>query len=254
MIISVEYIFMIENNKSAVSEVEDMSNNIAMWHEKSATFKENRAVVKLHDENGDFVKSVIIPTVYYPLNGNYEVFHYKNTEQVHDEAVLKVFDRIKYSIGRCYTNTKALVAALRKEGIDVKSYVGWLFVDETIPVHHCWAVLNGNSILDLSDDLTQKFSSENRKNFENVKNSDELRKVLASFHVAAMKWKNSERCFPVGKVSSTLLYVGCECDPDDGRIIYQRLKKQFPDHECDRNCDSSGLNETQKFFRDAGLM
>ena len=45
-----------------------------MWWENQLRDKEDRAVIKLHDENGKFTKSVIVPTDYYPLNGKHEVF------------------------------------------------------------------------------------------------------------------------------------------------------------------------------------
>lgn len=232
-----------------------MSDN-KMWHEKHVTLKENRAVVKLHNEsNGEFLKSIIVPTVYYPLNGNYEVFHYKNTEQVMDEAILKAFDKIKYSIGHCYQNTELLVSELRKQGYDAKSYVGWLFVGlGQIPIHHCWAVLDGKYVLDLSDDYTQMLSGENGKNFKDAKNIEEERYIIASFHESARNVENHIRCYPVGIPTPFLYYVGCECEPEEGRRIYQRLMRTFPDHECQRNCDSSGYNATQRVLKDAGLM
>ena len=67
-----------------------------MWWENQLRDKEDRAVIKLHDENGKFTKSVIVPTDYYPLNGKHEVFTYQNTEAVTDKEILNLFDKVKY--------------------------------------------------------------------------------------------------------------------------------------------------------------
>lgn len=63
------------------------------WYKKFVAEKENRVIVKLHHDDGEFQKSIIIPTAMYPLNGNYKVFTYQNTEKVKDERILEIFDR-----------------------------------------------------------------------------------------------------------------------------------------------------------------
>ena len=59
--------------------------------------KENRVVVKMYCRES-FVKSVVIPTSYYPLNGQYEVFTQENTEVLEDEKVLALIDRDRKSV------------------------------------------------------------------------------------------------------------------------------------------------------------
>lgn len=224
------------------------------WHEERTRFKADKAVVKLANEDGSFKKSIIIPTDYYPLNGKYEVFTYANTKQTVDEGVLEVFDKVKYHIGHCYTNTAELVSRLRKRGYDVKPYVGWVFVTACdFPIHHCWAVLNGETILDLSDDFTMMYSGSNGENFKEGLSIEERRELIVSFQLAASKVPNSARCYPVGLATPFMLYIGSECDPEEGRTFYNNLIRKYPGHECERNCDASGLNATQKAMRDAGL-
>lgn len=224
------------------------------WHEERARFKEDKAVVKLVNEDQSFKKSIIIPTDYYPLNGKYKVFTYANTKQTVDEEVLKVFDKVKYHIGHCYSNTEEIVTRLQKLGCDVKSYVGWVFTTACdFPIHHCWAVLNGETILDLSDDFTMMYSGANGENFTDGQSIEERRELIVSFQLAASKVPNSARCYPVGMATPFLLYIGCECDPEEGRKIFNKLMWKYPDHECQRNCDASGLNATQKLMREAGL-
>lgn len=224
------------------------------WHESRARFKEDKAVVKLLNKDGSFKKSVVTPTDYYPLNGKYEVFTYENTVQTDNEDVLKIFDSVKYRIGHCYTNTKEMVSRLRESGFNAKSYVGWLFSGVTqFPIHHCWCVLDGNTILDLADDFSVMLSGANGEHFKD-KSFDERRKLTVDFQLAASKVPNSIRCQPVGQATPFLLYIGCECSPDEGRIIYNNLIYKYPGHECERKCDSSGLNATQRMMREVGLM
>ena len=77
---------------------------------------------------------------------------------------------------------------------------------------------------------------------------------MASFTEEALRWPNRVRCQPVGTPTPFFLYVGCECDPNEGKRIYNDLIRQFPDHECQRNCDASGVNATQKLYLEKGLM
>lgn len=232
-----------------------MGMKIKKWYKEYITLKENKAIVKLYDAENRFVKSVIVPTIQYPLNGKYKIFHCENTEAVKDEKVLEIFDSVKYKIGHCYTNVGILVGRLQNAGYDAKSYAGWLFTGKgEFPVHHCWVVLDGKSVLDLSDDFTAMLSGKNADNFRKTMSKKEMAETIASFQMAARTQKNHIRCYPVGIPTGFLLYIGCECDPEEGRKIYQDLIKNFPNHDCERNCDNSGLNETQRIMREAGLM
>lgn len=216
----------------------------------------DKVVVKLRNSDGSFLKSVIIPTVYYPLPDNdIRVFAKENTNIVSDKKILSLIDSIQYEIGHCYTNTKKVVALLKSNGYSVESYAGWLFVDNnSFPIHHCWAVLDDNKIIDLADDFSVMYSKENSNNWNNVKTKKEYQETLLSFTKEARKWKNSIRCCPVGKATDFLFYVGAKCEADRGRYEYQRLMKEFPNHECERNCNADGLNRTQKMFKENGLM
>ena len=226
----------------------------AMWFEKQAKFKQDKAVVKLLDEKGNFRKSVIVPTVYYPLNGEYKVFHYKNTRRLIDEKAIEIFDGVPYEVGRCYSNTKRLVAALRSGGYNAKSFAGWLFTsDSQFPVHHNWCVLDNDIVLDLADDYTVMLSGENGEQFKD-KSIEEVRELIIDFYKAARLQPNHVRCSPVGTPTDFFLYIGCECEPEDGKTIYNNLIREYPDHECQRNCDDSGMNTLQRKMKQEGLM
>lgn len=229
--------------------------HIKCWYDNRTRFREERAVVKLNDKQGNFAKSIMMPTSLYPLNGPYQVFHCKNTKIVTDEKILEIFDSVKYKIGFCYTNTQNLVKALKAAGYEAKSFVGWLFTGVSeLPVHHCWVIVNENQVLDLSDDFSVMLGGENGKNFQKAKTKLEQAELIASFQKEARNYKNSQRCFPVGMPTPFLLYIGAECDPVEGKLIYNRLIAQYPDHECQRNCDETGLNATQRVIKERGLM
>lgn len=227
-----------------------------MWFDKTKV-KENKVVVKLYDENRHFRKSVIMPTVMYPLNdNNIKVFHCDNTDFVTDKHLLDLIDTVPYKIGFCYENTSHILDVLNSHGYEAKSYVGWLFVDDTqFPIHHCWTVVNDNQIIDLADDLKQMLNEQNAQKFKDV-NMDigESRKLLASFAESSRKYKNSVRCYPIGKASPIYYYVGTECNPDKGRKIYQNLIKAYPHHECQRNVNKQGMNITQILLKEKGLI
>ena len=156
----------------------------------------------------------IIPTAMYPLNGNYKVFTYQNTEEVKDERILEIFDRHQYKVGQCYSNTALLSNELLKEGYLVKTYVGWLFVtDGILPVHHCWTVLNNKYLLDPSDQFTMMLNN----NFQNTEENDKAIVRISEFIKITKNKPNSLICYPVGKPYHNLLYIGSECSPDIGK-------------------------------------
>lgn len=216
--------------------------------------KENRVVVKMYCRES-FVNSAVIPTSYYPLNGQYEVFTQENTEMLKDEKVLALIDGVEYQIGHCYQNSRLIADTLVFNGYEAETYVGWLFVGDAIPIHHCWVKFK-DSIIDLSDDFAVLFSKENAMHFQGVKSKEEYAEVLASFHqfVRERHIPNSVRCCPIGKPHSSLVYIGSVCEPEEGRKIYNQLITQYPDHECHKNVGEDGMNATQRQLFQSGLM
>lgn len=205
-------------------------NNIPLWHQEVTRTKADKAVVKLYKDK-KFLDSINIPSVMWPLNGAYELFHYNNCELITDENVCEIVDALPYQIGHCYTNTENVVNALSAAGYSVKSYCGWLFIGPgTHPIHHCWAVLDGKHVIDLADDNTLLMA--NQEQFERAVSEEER----AALHVEFTKWslayKHSERCMPFGMPSPRFLYIGCECDRVTGINIYNRLCREYPNHPC----------------------
>ena len=220
-------------------------------HPKIIKRKEDKIVVKKYDKQNQFEKSIILPTQYYPLNGDYEVFSAENTTTVTDKNVLEIINSVPYILGHCYTNTKLLAQELRTAGYDAKVYCGWIFVDfREYPVHHCWLML-GESLIDLSDDMDSRREycrQTFQKEFEELESVEQARQCIVNFYQSYKKKPNSVRCCPIGVPFEDNLYIGCECDADEGRKIYQRLIKEYPDHEAYRNCNQKGQNITQQMM------
>lgn len=216
--------------------------------------KEEKVIVKRYT-NEKFEGSVIIPTSYYPLNGQYEIFTQENTEVLEDEKVLALIDSVEYQIGHCYQNSRLIADTLVFNGYEVETYVGWLFVDDAIPIHHCWVKFK-DSIIDLSDDFAVLFNKENAMHFQDVKNKEEYVEVLASFQQFVKEYQipNSVRCCPIGKPHSSLTYIGSACEPEEGRKIYNQLIAKYPDHECHKNVGKDGMNTMQRQLFQKGLM
>ena len=228
---------------------------IAPWYQDKIRYTREKVVVKILNQDGSFRTKINVPTAYYPLEGPYEVFQTDNTQAVEDTRVLDIFDSVKYRVGQCYSNTLELTAKLCEDGYNARSYAGWLFTGETeIPIHHAWTVLNGNQVLDLADDWLIMLSGSNGETIRQARNQEELREMLVSFQLAAKEYPNRIRCQIVGKPAPMLLYVGCPCDPVDAARIYRNLMRQYPNHECERNCDAAGWNPTQKLMHQHGLM
>ena len=227
-----------------------------MWwkNNKNVRFKENKIVVKIRDYfDGSLQDSISIPSDYYPLFSNdMKVFTCDNTSEFTDNSILEKIDNVKYEIGRCYGNSEKIYDLI-KDDCNVEAYEGWLFVDiSQYPVHHSWLVIDDIYVIDLSDEYTcwDKYCESNnidRNTYDTASLIIELRK-----HIKGMK--NSVKCYPMGKCHPMLLYVGSKCEPAKARNHYQNLMAKYPNHKVQRNCDSSGMNSTQKLLQENGLL
>ena len=222
-----------------------------MWFERQTRLKPNQVVVKLRDDDDRFIKSIFVPSVMYPLNGPFEVFHCENTNRASEEMLIAI-DRAEYKIGRCYSNTKSVVTELRKAGFNAVPYAGWLFVDKSeTPIHHCWCVVDGTIVVDLCDDVAVQLTV--RPDLRELC-GEPLRRAFADFAEEAMTWPHSVRCHPIGTPWISWAYVGSPCEPEEAVDIWRKLKKAYPHHECDRSVSGSNMTETQTYLAQRGLM
>lgn len=222
-----------------------------MWYDNNVRVKPDKVVVKLRDDDGRFLQSVIVPTLKYPLNGAYRVFHQGNTRRAPEE-MFPAIDRVKYRIGQCYSNTISLVEELKKDGFQAEPFVGWLFTEDgTTPFHHCWAVVDEDIVVDLSDDQSV-FRSAGPDLA--AMNREEIEETFIDFVRQTKSWPNSYRCYPMGTPFPSWYYVGSPCDPVYGVTIYQRLAKDYPDHEALQRAKPGELSSLQKKIKEKGLL
>ncbi len=236
-----------------------MSEDKQNWIQKRLTVKPGKAIVKLYN-NDTFLKSIIIPTVFYPLpREEVRTFHGGNCENIVDENIIRIFDNTDFEMGRCFENVLRLADALRKEGYDAKTYAGWLFFEERYtPSAHAWVVL-GDSVLDLSDHFSM-FERYLGNRMSEMKTKKDMQGALVDFYADAKRANlaPSKRCGEVDMVgvpstegSTCLLYIGCEVPPMEAKEFYFALKERFPNHEAWVKTTSTGLTETQDLINKA---
>ena len=104
-------------------------------------------------------------------------------------------------------------------GIDskrIKSYVGWLFIGDTIPVHHCFVMLDDKHVLDFGP--LKQF-----ENFDVYTDMDSLDKFKNDV-VENDVLPNSQK-MTFGRALSVIAYVVSRCSPKEGEKIRAKLKK-----------------------------
>lgn len=200
--------------------------------------------------NGITEKPIKIPSQMYPLTGELCYIDEENTEDFPDnpttDKIKEIYDSIQPGVGTCYQNIEKLIVALAEGGIKAHPMVGWLFIGNSIPVHHCFALID-NHVLDFSPKPDIFFTEE----FSDL-GIDATRNKMADTMIELMKKPNSETT-TFGKVSQFSHYFASPCKPMAGLKVYQKLIKTFPKHPCYKNINSSGLNKTQElYYKKAG--
>lgn len=232
-----------------------------LWFEQGSILRESarRVSVKIHNYDGQYVASAVIPSVYYPLNGNtYELFHQNNCVPLTNEKAIEAFNAVRFKIGQCYDNTERLVQEFAARNLQLTPYCGWLVIqDSDYPVFHAFAVYEENgqkSVIDLSDDYTRMVNSAAQA--MEGKSMEDARQIYVDYTKNAMQLPNSDRCSVVGVPSSPYLYVAAPCTPQQAIKIRDQLLRQYPDHPCflDITRSGDGLTDTQRALKKKGLI
>lgn len=215
--------------------------------------KPQKAAVRLLAKDGGLFTTVKIPSALWPLNGSCEAFHCDNGVPISDEDVIRIVDAVPYKIGKCYSNAEAAAKALRAAGYDARTYVGWMFPNpREYPMHHAWVVLDGNSVIDLSDDFD--LMNGNAHVFAQATTPEELMQMNVAFKAWATSHPHSKRCEPLGVPSRSVLYIGCECSIEQGINIRKKLLSACPNHPGFNPMNGEGLTETQQLMKVHGLI
>ena len=151
--------------------------------------KTNRVVYKVGGE------TISIPSRMYPLESDsFKCFDADNTSEIVDERVAAIFDSIKPEVGRCFTNAENLYMALNEAGYQAEQYVGWLFMEDELPVHHSFVVLNDH-ILDLSISMKSEDFAKLDSMTKIYKTKDEAREYIAEYILQKEQLPNHQRLY-----------------------------------------------------------
>ncbi|HHT7008653.1 TPA: hypothetical protein ACTZ3A_001192 [Bacillus cereus] len=200
-----------------------------------------------------------IPSKLYPLNNKRTIafFCYANTKPLTSnvenyEIIKKVFDEKELMPGYCYQNSEQIREALITEGIperDIQTYVGWILIGaEVRPIHHCWIVYKNEYLLDGST-LNAELKARQVIIKEKINDVQAQREIVTEFMTQSMKMLNSEtRAF--GQAFPMYDYVGTQCTPNEGRIIYTKLINVYPNHPSYNEAGQNplGASKTQEML------
>lgn len=192
---------------------------------------------------------VKIPSQEYPLNSDLDIFIYENTDILKDDKIIHLIDQIPYKIGCCYSNSNNIYNLLLKNNVYSKIYVGWLLLGNSIPVHHCWIVYKNKYLIDISDDIDCFLYNLTKNHIDiNSLSEKDQKDLLLDFTKHSILHKNSERCH-LGKVSYNNIYIGSQCNAEEGKRIFNKLLNKYPNHPClAKNTDKNGMTPFQKEF------
>lgn len=187
--------------------------------------KANRVIYKVSGE------TISIPSRMYPLESDsFQCFDADNTSEIVDERVAAIFDSIKPEVGRCFTNAENLCVALNEAGYQAEQYVGWLFMEDELPVHHSFVVLDGH-VLDLSISLKSDDFAKLDSVTAKCKTKDESRECIAEYIRQKEQSPNHQRCI-FGMVDKMYHYIGAPGTREDGIRRNQELRQSYPQHPC----------------------
>jgi hypothetical protein len=171
-------------------------------------------------------KSYDMGSKLYPINSKNEIRYFKhdNTFDIVNEGLSRFIDSNTFNPGFCYTNAGILCSAGSAINIKIEFFAGWVFIGENPPVHHSWAVLDGN-VIDVGF----------RKSVAEVLHTVDYCNPQWR-EGAAMRIKAREKRIPLskdcimGKVFDYLLFVGTKDTPELAKRRYNIMIDRFPNH------------------------
>lgn len=142
-------------------------------------------------------------------------------------------------------NSEKLCKALNDVGYKTEQYVGWVFMQDELPVHHSFVVL-GNSIVDPTVSLLCKDIEQLER--LNPGSDHETRINLMNLYKEKQFLPNHIKCI-FGKVDDLYVYVGASGTAEEGIKRNALLRKEYPDHPCFRDV-KNGMTVMQRMIMD----
>ncbi|WPS85337.1 hypothetical protein SMD22_01535 (plasmid) [Brevibacillus halotolerans] len=190
---------------------------------------------------------MVIPSDMYPLRNKptTKLFSYMNTERIeNDSTAEKAYNENVYKMGYCYTNTENMQKSFVEQGLlDVETYVGWILING-IPLHHAWLVYKDMHVLDPAISLIDEIIRQKQ-----YPSPQEMREDIVKLHREYQDKPNSDyQTF--GQVAPFVLYIGSVCTPAKGRMIYNEMIEQYPNHPSyhQEGMNPNGMSSVQKMF------
>lgn len=206
------------------------------------------------------IRDYMIPSELFPVlnKSTLKVFTYADTVQLpNDTKLAELYNQIDFKVGHCYQNIEIFSELLKKNNLnDYKIYTGWIVMGG-LPVHHCWMTwkdkhlidpgvtlienLFANKVIELSQDETKEMLT-----------TDEQRELFLQIREENIHKSNVEiRTF--GQAAPLSFYVGTETTPMQGRILFNKLMEDFPEHPSYASRGMNGQDEStlQRMIREA---
>lgn len=199
----------------------------------------------------------------YPLGhpGLKRVFRLETAKRIEDDGLAalmrQVHKRTPFKAGSCYTNTERVIANAKGNGWSgVLPFAGWLIINEGLPIHHAWAVHQGQVIdfgsarippefLRALDEKWKKIGEERRR--ESVQKTEAIVDPVVAVESARDAWVKFEIdrrkelnaiCRPYeegdiiehrawGLPPEGHVYVGCPCTPEEARVIFNKWHAKY---------------------------
>lgn len=176
-----------------------------------------------------------IPSKEYPMKSPFEVFDCENSNFFKDEDAIQALDGLQVAWGNPFqTAVKTYNTLVLMVGANAVSfYEGWLFSAPDYPMHHFWCVVRNDSgerfVIDLNDNYAMffKYMATMKAGGSNIPAGV----LFEDFCRKTRNIGNRYRCFPFGKVSPNLVYIGRACSPSEGAAAHAELIKAFPYHK-----------------------
>ena len=216
--------------------------------------RKNHAIINWNDQEYE------VPSNTYPVANKptLRFFSYADTVQLpRDTKLAELYDELPFKVGFCYRNTEAFAELLQKNKMtDFKTYTGWI-INNGLPIHHCWLVWKDKHVIDpgvsLIDNLYLIEAAKRQKEHgDEPVPMDEMRELFVKIHKEHEHKSNSEiRTF--GQVAPFTFYIGTETTPKQGRIIFNDLMDEMPDHPSYATSGMNGRGEStlQKMLRES---
>lgn len=218
----------------------DITDNIKQSMAENGMFKVRRDKVLFQQEGK---ASITVPSKHYPLLNKKTIDYFDGyrTLPLGEAEAINAFNELSFEVGRCYENTQKIQRHFEQKGLGehVKTMSGWLFSPGGAPMHHAWVVYKDKHVLDPAARVDY-FELMNELSQKEEKVSLEKMRQLTIDMMKTNQNKPNHQTMTCGQTPPIYVYVGSETSPEEGRKVFQKLTKQYPNHP---SYQAKGVNQ-----------